>query len=122
MFLRPPTAYRMDRGDRLCLHDDMSDPDHAISVAYNLSPGWRPELGGATMFGEVTAVTPLPTPADSPIDLRQWHIRDTRRFVPEFNSMLVMRLDVKYAHGVEEVLGGKPRFAIVGIYGRAWSS
>lgn len=122
VFLRPPTAYRMDRGDRLCLHDDMSDPDHAISVAYNLSPGWRPELGGATMFGEVTAVTPLPTPADSPIDLRQWHIRDTRRFVPEFNSMLVMRLDVKYAHGVEEVLGGKPRFAIVGIYGRAWSS
>lgn len=119
-FLRPVTAYRMDRGDRLCLHDDMSDPNHAISVAYNLSPDWRPEWGGATVFGEVTGVTPLPTPADSPIDLRQWHVRNEQRFVPLFNSMLVMRLDLGYAHGVEEVLGDEPRFALVGIYGRAW--
>jgi hypothetical protein len=120
-FLRPVTAYRMDRADRLCLHDDMSDPNHAVSVAYNLSAGWQPSWGGATMFGEVTAVTPLETPSDSPIELQQWHVTNEQRFVPEFNSLLVMRLDHRYAHGVEEVAADQPRLALVGIYGRRTS-
>jgi hypothetical protein len=120
-FLRPVTAYRMTRFDRLCLHDDMSDPDHAVSVAYNLSQEWRAEWGGATLFGEVAGVTALETPADSPIELRQWHIANEQRFVPEFNSLLVMRLDERYAHGVDEVTVDHPRLALVGIYGRRLS-
>jgi 2OG-Fe(II) oxygenase superfamily len=118
-FRRPVTAYRMDRGDRLCLHDDMSDPDHAISVAYNCSTDWDPAWGGGTRFGEVTSVTPLPTPPDSPIELREWRITNEQVFSPQFNSLLVMRLDPKYAHGVTEVTGPGSRYAIVGIYARS---
>jgi hypothetical protein len=119
VFRRPVTAYRMGLGDRLCLHDDMSDPDHALSVAYNLSVGWQPDWGGATVVGEVTHVTPLETPPESPIDLQQWHVTGEERFVPEFNSLLILRLARKYAHGVEEVTVDEPRLALVGIYGRA---
>lgn len=118
VFLRPVTAYRMQQGDRLCLHDDMSDPSHAVSIAYNLSRDWQPGWGGQTRFGEVTAVTPLETPPDCPIPLHEWHVANESRFVPEFNSLLVMRLDPRYAHGVAEVTVDRPRLAIIGIYGR----
>lgn len=117
-FRRPVTAYWMERSDRLCLHDDMSDPSHAVSVAYNLTPDWQPEWGGETRYGEVTSVVPLETPADSPIDLQQWNITNEQRFTPEFNSLLIMRLDTKYAHGVAEVTTDQPRLALVGIYAR----
>lgn len=118
-FLRPPTAYRLGRGDRICLHDDMSDPDHAVSVAYNLSIDWDPEWGGITRFGDVESVTPIETPPDSPIDLQEWRVRNERRFIPEFNSLLVMRLGFDFAHGVDEVVGEASRHALVGIYGYA---
>jgi hypothetical protein len=118
IFLRPVTAYRMERGDRLCLHDDMSEPFHAVSIAYNLSRGWRPGWGGQTQFGEVTAVTPLETPPECPIPLQEWHVTKERRFAPEFNSLLIMALDHRYAHGVAEVTIDHPRLALVGIYGR----
>ena len=117
-FRRPVTAYRMARGDRLCLHDDMSDPDHAVSVAYNCTADWDQTWGGGTRFGEVTGITPLPTPADSPIELQEWHIENERSFPPQFNSMLVMSLDFRFAHGVAEVTGPGSRYALVGIYAR----
>lgn len=119
VFRRPVTAYRMDRGDRLCLHDDMSDPDHAVSIAYNCSTNWNPAWGGGTRFGEVTSVTPLPTPADSPIELQEWRITNEQIFDPQFNSLLIMRLDLKYAHGVAEITGPGSRYALVGIYARS---
>jgi 2OG-Fe(II) oxygenase superfamily len=121
-FLRPVTAYRLGRGDRICLHDDMSDPDHAVSVAFNLSARWQPEAGGATIFGDVASVTPTETPWDCPIELKNWEIVNERRFIPEFNSLLLMRLSREFAHGVEEVTGDQPRFSLVGIYGRAGMS
>ena len=117
-FLRPVTAYRLERGDRICLHDDMSDPNHAVSVAYNLSRDWVAGDGGGTIFGRVTGVTPLSTPFDSPIPLQRWEIADAQRFVPAFNSLLVMRLGEEFAHGVETVTGNRSRLSLVGIYGR----
>jgi hypothetical protein len=120
-FLRPPTAYKLTRGDRICLHDDMSGPGHAVSVAYNLSANWDPAWGGTTLFGEVESVTPLETPPDSPIELCEWRVRDEQGFVPTFNSLLVMKLGFEYAHGVAEVLGDESRHALVGIYGRVTS-
>jgi hypothetical protein len=119
VFLRPVTAYKLDRGDRICLHDDMSNLDHAVSIAYNLSTQWRPEHGGATVFGDVVSVTPVDTPWDCPMDLKRWEITNERRFIPEFNSLLVMRLGTEFAHGVEEITADQPRFSVVGIYGRA---
>lgn len=118
-FLRPVTAYRLDRGDRICLHDDMSDSGHAVSVAYNLSADWLPGYGGATVFGDVVSVTPVDAPWDCPIDLNRWEITNERRFVPEFNSLMIMRLGTEFAHGVEEVTVDIPRFSLIGIYGRA---
>lgn len=97
----------------------MSDPDHAVSVAYNLSIGWLPEYGGETIFGDVVSVTPAETPWDCPIDLKRWEITNERRFIPKFNSLLIMRLGTQFAHGVEEVTGPVPRFSVIGIYGRA---
>jgi hypothetical protein len=117
-FLRPVTAYKLGEGDRICLHDDMSDPSHAVSVAYGLSSGWRPEYGGATIFGDVTSVARVETPWDCPFELNRWEIAGTRRFVPGFNSLLIMRLGTQYAHGVEEVTGSLPRLSVIGIYGR----
>jgi len=117
-FLRPVTAYRMGKGDRLCLHDDMSSPEHAVSVAYNVTRDWRPEWGGATLFGDVVGTTPLPTPPDSPIDLQRWHVVNERRYSPVFNSLVVMALDTRFAHGVNEIIGDGQRFALVGIYSR----
>lgn len=121
--LRPVTAYRLDRDDRICLHDDMSDPSHAVSVAYNLSRPWHSGFGGSTVFGAVTDVTPLPTPADSPIELNQWSIATPQYFPPIFNSLLIMKLGAEFAHGVEPVTADVPRVSLVGIYGRApaWS-
>lgn len=118
-FRRPATAYKLNQGDRICLHDDMSDPGHAVSVAYNLSENWRPEYGGSTVFGDVVSVTPAETPWDCPIDLKRWEITNEQRFVPEFNSLLIMRLSPEFAHGVEEVTGRVPRISLIGIYGRA---
>lgn len=117
-FLRPVTAYRLGQGDRICLHDDMSDPTHAVSVAYNLSRDWTANDGGGTIFGRVTGIVPLPTPVDSPIPLQRWVIADEQRFVPAFNSLLVMRLSEEFAHGVETVTGNRSRLSLVGIYGR----
>jgi hypothetical protein len=117
-FLRPVTAYRLGLGDRICLHDDMSDPAHAVSVAYNLSRDWTTDEGGSTTFGHVTGVVPLPTPLDSPIPLQRWEIAGMQRFVPAFNSLLVMRLGEEFAHGVEPVTGNRSRLSLVGIYGR----
>lgn len=117
-FLRPVTAYRLERGDRICLHDDMSDPAHAVSVAYNLSRDWTADDGGYTLFGEVTDVVSEETPPDSPFPLRRWEITGERVFVPAFNSLLVMRLGEQFAHGVQEVTGSRSRLSLVGIYGR----
>jgi hypothetical protein len=117
-FLRPVTAYRLGHGDRICLHDDMSDPDHLVSVAYNLSRDWSSAYGGSTVFGEVTSVVPLSTPADSPIRLQRWEVTDEREFVPSFNSLLVMRLGEQFAHGVREVTASRSRLSLIGIYGR----
>lgn len=118
MFLRPVTAYRLEKADRICLHDDMSDPSHAVSIAYNLSRDWSAQDGGCTVFGEVVNVVPAETPPDSPFPLHRWEIDAERVFTPAFNSLLVMRLGEQFAHGVQAVTGSRPRLSLVGIYGR----
>jgi len=112
----------MTNGDRICLHDDMSDPSHAVAVAYNLSAGWRAAWGGATVFGDVIDKRRVETPWDSPIELFEWRVGEAARYVPRFNSLLVMWLDEGHAHGVEEVTSDEPRLSLIGIYARAESA
>lgn len=119
-FLRPPTPYRLDPGDRVCLHDDMSDPSHAVSVALNLTHDWRAGDGGETRVGRVTGKQPVPTPADCPIDLHEWKVApDSQLYPPVFNSILVLRLGHEFAHAVEPVRGNQSRYSVTTIYGRA---
>lgn len=119
-FLRPPTPYRLDPGDRICLHDDMSDPTHAVSVALNLTPGWCQGDGGETRVGLVTGKLAVPTPIDCPTDLYQWQVAsDNKLLAPNFNSILVLRLSSEFAHGVEPVRGKKSRYSVTTIYGHA---
>jgi hypothetical protein len=117
-YLRPPTPYRLDSGDRICLHDDMSDPEHTISVAYNLTKDWAVGEGGETVVGDVKAKVPLPTPADSPIDLEEWQLSgDPDVLLPLFNSIVLLRLDTRFAHGVQPITGTRSRYSITTIYG-----
>jgi hypothetical protein len=119
-FLRPPTPYRLDPGDRICLHDDMSDPTHAVSVALNLTLDWRAGDGGETRVGRVTGKYSAPTPADCPIDLHWWEVAsDSRLLAPVFNSILLLRLGYEFAHAVEPVRGGGSRYSVTTIYGHA---
>lgn len=119
-FLRPPTPYRLDPGDRICLHDDMSDPTHAVSVALNLTPDWRTGDGGETRVGRVTGKYAAPTPPDCPIDLYQWEVApDSQVLAPVFNSILVLRLGHEFAHAVEPVHGQDSRYSVTTIYGHA---
>lgn len=119
-FLRPPTPYRLSQGDRICLHDDMSDPEHAVSVACNLTGGWAQGMGGETIVGRVSGTHRAPTPANCPIELQEWRIHPGGDVLPpQFNSLLVLRLSEEYAHGVKEVRGRGCRYSITTIYGRA---
>lgn len=119
-FLRPATPYRLTRGDKVCLHDDMSSPEHLVSTVLNLSEGWRPEQGGCTVVGAVDHVEALASHPEAPFPLREWHVApNAAKLLPTYNSLLVLPLSEAVAHGVEEVFGEEPRLSLVAIYGRA---
>ena len=84
--------------------------------------GWRAAWGGATVFGDVIDKRRVETPWDSPIELFEWRVGEAARYVPRFNSLLVMWLDEGHAHGVEEVTSDEPRLSLIGIYARAESA
>ncbi len=116
--MRPPSIYRMSYGDRICLHDDMSDPDHCLSVVLGLTPGWREGDGGETRFGRVASVRDLPTPPELPFQLREWTLQDGYvTLPPAFNTLTVMRLGQDLAHGVNPVTTNRTRLSIVALYG-----
>ncbi|MFD9691780.1 hypothetical protein ACFWXO_39155 [Kitasatospora sp. NPDC059088] len=90
-------------------------------MAYNLTVGWQPGQGGETTVGLVAGKEPVETPADSPIDLYQWHLHDGAAILPpQYNSILVLRLGTQFAHSVNPVLGEEPRYSVTTIYGTAW--
>jgi hypothetical protein len=117
---RPPSPYLLLAGDRICLHDDMSDPDHCLSVTLGLCRDWTEADGGDTVVGEVASIEDLPTPDDVPFQLRRWTLTNGGiRLRPDFNVVTVLRLSPSLAHGVNPVLTDKPRLSLVALY--AWS-
>ncbi len=116
--LRPATPYRLEYDDRICLHDDLSDPCHRVSVVLSLTKDWRREYGGNTVIGKVTRIEDLPTPPEIPFQLRRWYLsRSKAVLTPEFNALTVMRLAPGLAHGVTPVRTDQVRLSLVNIYG-----
>jgi hypothetical protein len=119
-FLRPATPYCLKNGDRICLHDDLSDSRHRISVVLSLTKNWRREYGGNTVIGQVLRTEELPTPPHIPFQLRRWFVgRSKSILTPRFNSLLVIRLGADVAHGVTQLQVSRPRLSLVNIYGAA---
>lgn len=118
IFLRPATPYRMEQGDRICFHDDLSDPSHRLSVILGFTKHWRREYGGNTVIGEVTHIEDVPTPPDIPFPLRRWHVNRARSVItPTFNSLTIIPISPNLAHAVTPIRVQKTRFTVVSIYG-----
>jgi|YNPMSStandDraft_2_1061718.scaffolds.fasta_scaffold10510_3 hypothetical protein len=116
--MRPATPYRLAQGDRICPHDDMSDPRHRAAVVLNLTKDWRREYGGNTVISNVIRVEDLPTPPEVPFQLRRWVLGRSRHVVtPQFNSLTIMRLAHGLAHSVTPIRVNRQRFSIVCMYG-----
>jgi hypothetical protein len=119
-YLRPPTPNRMERGDLICAHDDLSDSRHCVSVVLNLSKNWQRGYGGNTVVGEVTRIEDLPTPLEIPFQLQRWYFGRSRKVLtPKYNSMVLIRLQPGLAHSVTPVRVDRPRLALVDIFGCA---
>ncbi len=121
--MRPGTPYMMKQGDRICLHDDMSDPDHRLALVLNLTRGWTREDGGLTQVGQVASVEPIPTPPEVPFQLKRWSLKDGyAELVPTFNTLTLIRTNLSMAHGVSPITcAQKTRLSIVALYGSAWA-
>ncbi len=114
--LRPPTPYRLDVADFIEPHDDHPAPEYRLSVACNLTTGWRPDDGGETVVGLVDAVTEFDDPY-FPFPLKNWAFgTDTRTLAPRFNSALLLPLSDRHAHAVRPVRRGI-RYSITTLYG-----
>jgi hypothetical protein len=108
----------MGRGDRICLHDDLSDPVHRVAIILNLSKNWRRSFGGNTIVGPVARIEDLPTPAEIPFQLKRWFLTPYRSVLtPRFNSLLVIAIEKGLAHGVSRVLVNRERLSLVSIFG-----
>ncbi len=121
--MRPGTPYLMKQGDRICLHDDMSDPDHRLALVLNLTRGWTRQDGGLTLVGQVASVEPIPTPPEVPFQLKRWSLKEGHaELVPTFNTLTLIRTDLALAHGVSPIISAeKSRLSIVALYGSAWA-
>jgi len=119
-FLRPPTPTKLELGDKIAPHDDMQEPLHCAAVVLNLSKGWKPDFGGATIVGEVDRIVRVPTPLDHAYQVHNWLLTEKQERLPvRFNSLLVLRLKPGVAHGVAEVTADRARLTMVSNFGRA---
>ena len=116
---KPPTLFRMEKGDRIVRHDDvLASPSNCISVVLHLSKNWKRQYGGNTVLGYVQRVEEV-RPALREYSQHRW-VFSTRRSVlsPAFNSLLIIALRKGMAHGVTTVRAHAYRVSIVCLYGR----
>lgn len=112
---KPPTLFRMERGDRIERHDDVSDsPLNRVSATLHLSKNWKRGFGGNTVLGEVKRIDSVRLGEY----LGQRWVLSTKRSVlpPVFNSLTVIALKPGMAHGVTSIKAGAPRVSIVCLY------
>jgi hypothetical protein len=112
---KPPTLFRMERGDRIERHDDVSDrPLNCISATLHLSKYWKREFGGNTVLGEVKRIDSVHLGEY----LGQRWVFSVKRSVlpPIFNSLNIIALKQGMAHGVTGIKAGAYRVSIVCLY------
>lgn len=120
-FLRPATPYRFEYKDKLCLHDDLSDPRHSFEVVINLTKSWIRSWGGLSLIGKIKRRELVPTPDDVPFQLQKLILDRSRPYTlstPRFNTLVIIRLDDDQAHGVTEIkVQDHSRIVLACIYG-----
>jgi hypothetical protein len=116
--VKPPTLFRMERGDRIIRHDDVLDaPLNRVSVVLHLSKNWRREFGGNTVLGKVKRVENVRF-GKSEYFQHRWVFSPKRSvLIPTFNSLLVIALKPGMAHGVTTLRARACRVSIVCLYG-----
>jgi hypothetical protein len=116
--VKPPTLFRMERGDRIVRHDDVLDsPLNRVSVVLHLSKNWRREFGGNTVLGEVKRVENERF-GKSEYFQHRWVFSAKRSvLMPAFNSLFVIQLKPGMAHGVTALRATACRVSIVSLYG-----
>jgi hypothetical protein len=116
--LRPPRAYRLSRGDRLEVHDDLFDHRHRASVVLSFAKGWRRSYGGNTLIGQAAKVEePM---VSSPRSCRWVLGASNAVLTPRFNSLIIIPLRPDLAHAVTTVKADLPRISIASIYGKLY--
>lgn len=118
-YVRPPTPYRFQRGNYMCLHDDMSDPHHACEVVINFTKDWDKSYGGFSIGGYVARRVPYKTPDELPFMLQRIILDKSKTYYcskPVFNKLSVLKLSDEYCHGTSMVRIDKSRIVIAAIY------
>jgi hypothetical protein len=116
--LRPPRAYRLSRGDRLEVHDDLFDHRHRASVVLSFAKGWHRSYGGNTLIGQAARVE---EPQVSSAGSCRWVLGASNAVLtPRFNSLIIIPLRSDLAHAVTTVKADLPRISIASIYGKLY--
>ncbi|TFF34579.1 hypothetical protein [Mucilaginibacter psychrotolerans] len=119
IFVRPGTPYLMGKGDKICLHDDLSDETHSCAVVFNFSKGWKRAYGGNTIVGNVKREEDIYTPPEVPFQLTKKVLYNNfKMHTPKFNSCLLIKIAQGLAHGVTQIKADNERFSFVAIYSR----
>lgn len=114
---RPPTLVRMERGDRVTVHDDILNyPLNRVSVVLHLSKNWKRGFGGNTVVGPVKRVENLRFGTSEHLEHR-WVLSNKRSVLtPAFNSLLLIALRPGMAHGVTTLRSDACRVSITSVY------
>lgn len=114
---RPPTLVRMERGDRVIMHDDvLNSPLNRVSVVLHLSKNWKRGFGGNTVVGPVERVENLGFGTGEHLEHR-WVLSNKRSVLtPTFNSLLLIALRPGMAHGVTTLRSDACRVSITCVY------
>ncbi len=119
--LRPVSPYKFQDGDYLCLHDDMSHPNHAYEVVLNLTKDWKKEFGGYSIGGYIKNRSIAPTPEFYPFFLEELILDESKEnysILPEFNKLTILKLSDKLCHGTTKVTTtDNIRIVLACIYG-----
>lgn len=119
--LRPPSPYKFKNNSYLCLHDDISHPQHAYEVVINFTKNWKREYGGLAIGGFVKKREITKTPEDFPFYLQELTLDKNQEHyctLPVFNQLTILKLSKELCHGTTTVVTDQEeRIVLASIFG-----